>query len=141
MNEELAEELEALKYTYWEELTVDDSSQSGGDVRITLLVSPRTALDNTKRFVEAIISFSVSQGYPEVAPELEVTGNKGLGEERAKMYEESLRAEAKALQGELMLGQICEVAFEMLTELNKPEGGACVDMLRCEKIFVQCRVA
>lgn len=123
MNEELAEELEALKYTYLDELLIDDRPQVGeGDVSFTLVVSPTAAMDRAKRFVEATVRVLVGRGYPEVAPVVEVVGSKGLGEERVKAYKERLQVEAKALEGELMLGQICVLAFEMLTELNTPEG-------------------
>jgi E3 ubiquitin-protein ligase RNF25 len=55
----------------------------------------------------------------------------GLSDAQVAQVAASLRAEAGAMPGELVLGHLCETALDLLTELNAPEGSCafCLDPL------------
>ena len=50
----------------------------------------------------------------------------GLGDDRRQSLLEALQSEAAALRGEMMLGQLCEVAKDHLSAMNYPEGDCAI---------------
>ncbi|GMH40328.1 hypothetical protein BSKO_08232 [Bryopsis sp. KO-2023] len=125
-------ELEALQSTYADDLKISQLSPS---LTFTLNVVPRTADDLTNRFVETLLEVAVLESYPETLPEIKLATSKGLGDSRSTQLKERLDEEARSMKGEAMLGQLCEVAFDVVTEMNRPEGdcGICLEPLIFEK--------
>ncbi len=130
---ELEAEIEALQAIYADELTVQlAGSESGATLsaccaaEVQLQLMPRGA-EAHNAFVLANLRLRVPAGYPADCAEVvdvSLTDTKGLGDARATALERKLREEAVALQGELVLGTLCELALDLVTEENRPEGGS-----------------
>ncbi|KAF5830283.1 hypothetical protein DUNSADRAFT_14790 [Dunaliella salina] len=125
---ELQEELEALQWTYGEEVqaSADDEegcSSTGGVRTIQAKLFPNTGEREEQRFVEATLLLTgFSDSYPATAPRLEVRDARGLGDERKQQLQVVLERERDSLLGSMMIGQIIEAGREFLTANNHPEG-------------------
>ena len=107
MDDELSVELECLRATFGDE---DIECTSGGRL-ITIRIFPHTAEDTSRRFVEARLAFTLPAGYPAPSsgPHIHIQQARGLGDRRERALLQLLRQEAQQLEGELVLGHLCEV--------------------------------
>ena len=98
---DLAIELEALEAVF------EAVSVSGLSVNVPIY--PSTAEDLSRRYVEATLCFKTSDDYPSSPPEVTLAASRGLGDQRQKELIDLLKLEANMLNGECMLGHLCEV--------------------------------
>jgi hypothetical protein len=104
-------EFEALQATYGSDVEVLDSDEHKQLCKtITVKIYPNTAEDLSMRFVEVKIVFELPLNYPEEGTaSVHISNERGLGSQREAELLKCLREEASALQGELILGHLCEV--------------------------------
>lgn len=122
----LAAELEALKAVYEGFITAETHSVgvASRDYVVRLDALPHTGGRPDRQFVGAQVLFRCSfPGYPERPPKLSIQEPVGLDDGRQAELLKHLEGLASSLVGEIMLGQLCEAAFEWLTTNNWPDGG------------------
>ncbi len=102
---ELGFEVEALRATFG-----DDVQVLSDPLRVVVDVYPHTGEDVSKRYVEATLCFTLTDGYPAAGPPSITMQAKGLGDNRERELKQLLSHEAIQLAGELMLGHLCEVS-------------------------------
>jgi len=121
---ELQEELEALQWTYGDEVQVSMDDVDGQRVHaIHAKLFPNTGEREEQRFVEATLLLTeFSDSYPATAPRLELRDARGLGDEREQQLQVVLERERDSLLGSMMVGQVIEAGREFLTVNNHPEG-------------------
>ena len=75
-NEALTLELEALQFTYGEQLSVERAG-AGGACTLTLQLAPRATEHDWERFVAASLRCAVPPGYPDALPAAELADVRG----------------------------------------------------------------
>ena len=116
-SEEVLAELEALTFTYGDELDRTDGLE-----QFSMIIRPYTA-DGSQQFVECRLSLHVPPSYPAEGPSIAICDVKGMSEERVQNLWNDLAAAAADLAGELVLGHLIENARDALTDFNSsPEG-------------------
>lgn len=105
MDDELSMELECLRATFGAHV------ECTGGRFITIRIFPHTAEDTSQRFVEALLAFTLPAGYPAPSsgPHIRIQQSRGLGDKREQALLQRLRQESVQLEGELVLGHLCEV--------------------------------
>ncbi|GAB4815582.1 hypothetical protein N2152v2_002628 [Parachlorella kessleri] len=125
MKEELAVELEALQFTYNDQLEAD----AAGALLFLKLV-PRGTEDEFERYVRATLRLTLPPGYPTELPFVQLVDAKGkpgkryyrLSDKQLAACQQALHHEAASLRGEMMLGHLCETAIDLVTAANHPSG-------------------
>jgi hypothetical protein len=116
-SEELLAELEALEFTYGDELSRRDELNCFG-----MVIKPFAA-DGSQQFVECRLCLDMPPGYPMAGPGIAICDVKGMSEDRVKQLSRTLAAESAKLSGELVIGHLIETARDALTDFNSsPEG-------------------
>lgn len=129
-------------------------------LELAVRILPQTGASTVVQYVQAQLVLRTMSGYPAEPADLELRDVKGklcltlpcsskgaerperltiymdrpilgLGDVRREDILFKLRTEASQMCGELMLGHLCDVAREQLTESNHPEGDCaiCLDAL------------
>jgi len=115
-DDEVAMELEAVRYTY-PELQTDDGSPHPA---VAIDLAPRNA---RQAFVSARLWLGLGGGYPAAGPAVvRLRDARGLGDARAAEVVARLRGEAAELEGGPAVGRLVELCEELLSEFNAPEG-------------------
>lgn len=146
--EEIALELEAVRYTYPE---LRDAPPAGPDRRggggaaaaassppqaargadgaaaapaaVEIDLAPRGA---RQAFVSARLRLDFeNSAYPEAPPGIQILEPRGLGDARLAAAYDKLRSEAADLAGGPAVGRLVELAEEILSDYNTPEGEFC----------------
>eukprot|EP01024_Parvocaulis_polyphysoides_P025120 TRINITY_DN22922_c0_g1_i1.p1 TRINITY_DN22922_c0_g1~~TRINITY_DN22922_c0_g1_i1.p1 ORF type:complete len:281 (+),score=52.08 TRINITY_DN22922_c0_g1_i1:87-845(+) len=120
MNEEVGLELEALSFTYSDILEI----QNDQNLIINVNLKPRVEKEQ-EIFVMIKIAFFVGDDYPRSPPKIKIESFKGLSDEEVTDFEKILSSEAEENQGDLILGQLIELAMDELDRLNLPKGRCC----------------
>lgn len=136
-DDDLAMELEALRYTYPEIqieegpalAAADDGAADAGAAgaapspaaSASIALRPRGA---RQAFVSATLHLAAPAGYPATSPSIQLLDPRGLGDARAAALLARLNAEAADLAGGPCLGALVEACQDGLTEANAPEGAA-----------------
>eukprot|EP01023_Acetabularia_acetabulum_P062600 TRINITY_DN7724_c0_g1_i1.p1 TRINITY_DN7724_c0_g1~~TRINITY_DN7724_c0_g1_i1.p1 ORF type:complete len:239 (-),score=39.02 TRINITY_DN7724_c0_g1_i1:23-739(-) len=134
MDEEVGFELEALNSTYFDIIEI----QNEPNLIIKVNLQPRVQQEQ-EIFVMIKLSFVIGENYPESAPDINIDFYKGLSDEEVIQFLSILKNEAEENQGDLILGQLIELAIDELDRLNLPKGRCCFcleDMIdeKCEAV-------
>lgn len=139
----LAVELEALQCTFGD--NIEPPIVQDGTTVLKLRLFPRATEYEWERYVMASLLFRVPPAYPDVLPSFQLTDDKGkidcpaeltdfmqwlnripttagLSEHQIASCLASLQGEAQILQGELLLGHLCDLTTDFLTASNHPAG-------------------
>jgi E3 ubiquitin-protein ligase RNF25 len=119
--EDLGIEVEALSHLYG-----DDSfqiSSEGTSTTLSMPLLPRQLDGEHEAYVAAKLVLKIDNlSYPTTAATAILEEPKGLTDAACSQLETSLQAEAENLVGEMVLGHLCELALDLLTEANHPNG-------------------
>ncbi len=126
LGEDVDAEVEALRYTYGEELSI---GIEGDTCTLQITVQPHTGGDSSVQFVEARLQLLVDSSYPTCGPSISVMDAKGMDDARVRALWQHLQQEAELACGELVLGHLIELAKDHLTASNVPDGACmiCLD--------------
>lgn len=105
-SEELAAELEALRFTYGEHVL--DIDEAANPLRVTAQLRPRGHegdADEADTYVQASLVIAVPSDYPQHPPTCSLEGAKGLSDARAAALLAELRTAAADMHGELLAGR------------------------------------
>jgi hypothetical protein len=106
---------------------------TGAIVELPLI--PRNASHVHEAFVAATLALSIDGSYPHASsPLVSFKDVRGLDDADQSHIVKTLREEADEMQGELVLGQLCELALDLVTRWNRPIGSCafCLEPLRFE---------
>lgn len=118
MEEEILQEIEAVKAVYGSDCTVLEEIPP----HLKVSLKPRTAEDLSQQFVEAVLVIRANTQYPVEPPEIELTDSKGLDKCRHSYLLSEIQNDARELAASPMLVSLCEAAIDRLSDMNHPEG-------------------
>jgi E3 ubiquitin-protein ligase RNF25 len=131
--EEFDIELEALSHLYGSDAFTVSSEETSTTLSIFLL--PRQLDGEHEAYVAAKLVLTIDNtSYPTTAATATLEEAKGLTDAVCTELEATLQAEADNLVGEMVLGHLCELALDLLTENNHPNGTCvfCLEDLICQ---------
>ncbi|KAG7674514.1 hypothetical protein Ndes2526B_g05249 [Nannochloris sp. 'desiccata'] len=121
LSEELGIEVEALSHLYGPDaFTV---SSDGTSTTLSIFLLPRQLDGDHEAYVAAKLVLKIdNMSYPTTAATTMLEEAKGLTDAVCTEVEATLQAEAENLVGEMVLGHLCELTLDLLTENNHPNG-------------------
>eukprot|EP00232_Nephroselmis_pyriformis_P001630 CAMPEP_0182905342 /NCGR_PEP_ID=MMETSP0034_2-20130328/32876_1 /TAXON_ID=156128 /ORGANISM="Nephroselmis pyriformis, Strain CCMP717" /LENGTH=263 /DNA_ID=CAMNT_0025040745 /DNA_START=138 /DNA_END=926 /DNA_ORIENTATION=+ len=117
LREDCEAELEALEAVYFNECTV----VSRWPPCVSIALAP-SAEEIANQFVQMTLHLRGGEQYPNECPAIEIRQPKGLGDARHAALLGQLRAHAEECRGMPMMASITQVAQDLLTDINSPEG-------------------
>eukprot|EP01025_Chloroclados_australasicus_P048250 TRINITY_DN545_c0_g1_i1.p1 TRINITY_DN545_c0_g1~~TRINITY_DN545_c0_g1_i1.p1 ORF type:complete len:245 (+),score=16.34 TRINITY_DN545_c0_g1_i1:137-871(+) len=120
MSEDFQLEIEALTSVYSDSLEIVQQPEK----IIKAHIQPRVDKEQDI-YVMMQLDFIIDDDYPESAPQITIRNFKGLADEDISEVGEKLRQEAVEYQGDLIIGQLIELAIDELDKLNFPKGRCC----------------
>ena len=119
--EELGIEVEALEHLYG--LDAFTISSRGVFTTLSMALLPRQLDGDHEAYVAAKLVLRIeNSSYPTSPATAILEDAKGLTDTACTQLQASLQAEAVNLAGEMVLGHLCELALDLLTEANHPNG-------------------
>jgi E3 ubiquitin-protein ligase RNF25 len=119
--EELSIEVEALGHLYGDEAF--SISSEGTLTTLTIPLLPRQLDGEHEAYVTSVLKVQIdNQTYPTTAAMITLEETKGLTDAACIQLQAALQAEADNLVGEMVLGHLCELALDLLTDANHPTG-------------------
>ncbi|CAI8606693.1 unnamed protein product [Vicia faba] len=116
--DEIAEEVEAMKSVYESDCTILHSFPP----HFRLSLKPRTADVSSHQFVEIVLEVHATPQYPKEPPCVALVDCKGLDQYRQKHLLNHIENKANELSPGLMLVALCEEAVDKLSDMNHPDG-------------------
>jgi hypothetical protein len=119
--EELGIEIEALEHLYGPDAF--SITSQGNSTTLSMALLPRRLDGDHEAYVAGKLNILVDNSSYPTSPAMAILeDSKGLTDAACIQLQAALQNEALNLVGEMILGHLCELALELITEANHPSG-------------------
>ncbi|XP_063222195.1 E3 ubiquitin-protein ligase RNF25 [Bacillus rossius redtenbacheri] len=119
LDERVLDEIEALKAILMDEVDVKMNDR-GQPVAVETVVRPSTADDPGQQYVCLTLVVGLTDGYPEMAPEVRLRNPRGLDDHTLARIERDLADKCRSYCGQPVVYELVELTKEHLTASNLP---------------------